>query len=48
MHLQECEGEEKGRNIHAHSPALTGRGVAMAVGVQHAREWSTEIQSKAS
>jgi hypothetical protein len=31
MHLQVCEGEEKGRNTRARSPRLTGRDGVMGV-----------------
>jgi hypothetical protein len=59
MHLQECGGEERGRNTCTHvlarlaSSGWAGRamlwlGVAKGAGVGHAREWSAEFWHKAS
>jgi hypothetical protein len=43
MHLQECGGEEKGRNTRG-----VGWGEVMSAGARRACEWSTEIRPKAS
>jgi hypothetical protein len=54
MHLQECGGEEKGRNTRACSlasprrPGRAGRGEAMGADTRRAREWSIEIWPNAS